>query len=503
MRIELKNDAGSPLRWQVAVADRLRSAGHDIACVERPGSIGHSLGGGFSLLLRLERLIYGFAGPLRSEAGSWPTSLARTSEERDLVVDFTGEALTSPVTVPTLVPLYDGVASETAAVAALLDSRSPLLAIALRRPGDGSARIVARALPAIEEPSIVCRALERVLAHMERLVLRRVERFQSGPREAEEDAAPVASLSAVPGRAQAALFVGRILATKIAARLSRLCTLSEHWHIGWRRTQGDEISARRALPRAPFSFIPDDANRYFADPFVFWQDGTAYIFCEEFPYATGRGVISVFSIRQDGTVSEPRIVLERPYHLSYPMVFEREGRIFMIPETSANRTIEIYAAADFPHRWVLEARLVENVSAADATLVERDGRLWLFAAINEKGASSWDSLGLFHATRLMGPWTPHAGNPVLIDAAAARPAGMMFERNGELIRPAQDCTGGYGSALALCRVDRLDVEHYRQSVLARLVPDTGWRTSGMHTLNAAGGIEVIDCARTRWRWPSA
>jgi hypothetical protein len=225
----------------------------------------------------------------------------------------------------------------------------------------------------------------------------------------------------------------------------------------------------------------------------------AHVFCEEFPYATGKGVISAFAIHPDGTMSEPRVVLERPYHLSYPMVFERQGRIFMIPESSANRTIEMYAATEFPHRWEYEATLVGGVSASDATLVEHDGRSWLFAAVNEEGGSTWDSLGLFHAARLSGPWTAHAANPVLIDSASARPAGMMVQRDGALLRPTQDCRGGYGSALTLCRIDRLDPESFRQTVLKNIGPDPRWRATGMHTLNWAHGIEVIDCAATRWK----
>ena len=247
--------------------------------------------------------------------------------------------------------------------------------------------------------------------------------------------------------------------------------------------------------------MPDDARRYFADPFVFRRDGVAHVFCEEFPYATGKGVISTFTIGRDGAVGKPRVVLERPYHLSYPMVFERDGAVFMIPESSASGAIELYRATRFPDAWELDAVLVEGVSAADATLIERGGHLWLFASIAEVGMSSWDALGLFHAPRLAGPWTAHPANPVLIDAATARPAGMMFARDGALMRPAQDCTGGYGSALTLCRVDRLDPEGYAQTFVARLVAQPSWRAEGVHTLNAAGGLEVVDCCGWRSRRP--
>jgi hypothetical protein len=396
-------------------------------------------------------------------------------------------------------PLFDGVADEAAAVEALLDGRSPHLAVALRSPGDGEARIIATAEPALEEPLIFTRSLDRVLIHMQRLLSRAIE-FFPGSHAARQDAPHTRVSSAeVLASARAAMFLGKGLAAKIAARLLRLCTHGHHWRIGWRRTQGDEVLTRLALPDAPYHFVPDDSRRYFADPFIFWKDGVAHVFCEEFPYATGKGVISAFAIGPDGTVSEPRVVLERPYHLSYPMVFEREGRIFMIPESFANRAVEIYAAKEFPHRWEYEATLIDGISASDATLTERDGRLWLFATVNDEGASTWDSLGLFHAAQLFGPWTAHAANPVLIDVTSARPAGMMAERDGILLRPAQDCTGGYGSALTLCRVDRLDAEHFQQTVLKNIKPDPRWRATGTHTLNAARGIEVIDCAGTRWK----
>ena len=358
---------------------------------------------------------------------------------------------------------------------------------------------MAAALPALPEPRIFTLSLERVLSHMGALVARTIERFAAGKLEASESAAPALPPSPPPGLARACAFLGKSLGAKIADRLTRLAAHQGHWRVGWRWAQGDEVSSRLAWPSAPYSFLPDDARRFYADPFVLWRDGLAYVFCEEYPYATGKGVISVFTVSRSGAVSTPRTVLERPYHLSYPMVFERDGQVFMIPETSANRTVEIYRATSFPDRWTLENTLLQGVSASDATLIERDGRLWLFAALAPNGGSSWDTLGLFHAAQLMGPYAPHAANPVLTDAGSARPGGMMFVRDGALIRPAQDCTGGYGSALALCRVSSLDPEHYAQTVLARLAPQSSWRAEGTHMLNAAGGLEVIDCVGLRSR----
>jgi hypothetical protein len=59
---------------------------------------------------------------------------------------------------------------------------------------------------------------------------------------------------------------------------------------------------------------------------------------------------------------------------------------------------------------------------------------------------------------------------VLLDAAAARPAGRMYRRGGILHRPAQDCSTGYGGALALCTVNRLDLDGYEQETRAVVRP---------------------------------
>jgi hypothetical protein len=76
---------------------------------------------------------------------------------------------------------------------------------------------------------------------------------------------------------------------------------------------------------------------------------------------------------------------------------------------------------------------------------------------------------------------------------------MVATTQRGLVRPAQDCRRGYGRALALARIDRLDEEGYHQTVVASLPPDERWGADGVHTLNEAGGLEAIDwLARPHW-----
>ena len=182
---------------------------------------------------------------------------------------------------------------------------------------------------------------------------------------------------------------------------------SDHWSIAWRSLSSPPLKeALSASPEHIFS-LPDTGQNFYADPFPVWKDEKTHVFCEELTYATGRGVIAHFTIDATGKASEPKIVLQRPYHLSYPFVFDHEGVTYMIPETSQNRTIELYRCDQFPDHWSFVCVLIGEIDAADATLVRHDGRFWIFASLSGEGRSSWDALGLFYSDRLEGPWQAH------------------------------------------------------------------------------------------------
>jgi hypothetical protein len=143
---------------------------------------------------------------------------------------------------------------------------------------------------------------------------------------------------------------------------------------------------------------------------------------------------------------------------------------------------------------VREATLLSGIGASDATIVRHGGRFWMLASVWD-GEGSWsDSLSIFSATDLFGPWEPHAANPVLVDQASARSAGNIVERHGRLWRPVQDLTNGPGTGIGLAEIIRLDQEKYKQKVRAVLKAPQDWPGRRLHTLNRAGRLECIDAA---------
>ncbi|MBV9245972.1 MAG: hypothetical protein JO366_14280 [Methylobacteriaceae bacterium] len=497
MRLRLIIDSGLAYVWHRRLADRLKREGHEVAIATVVRSSGDErLHRAVKIARMIERHLYRIPSdhPTALLDAEAVVALGAQAVEgqADCTIDLAGAGAPGPV----IAPRFDGSREDMAAVATIIDGRAPVIEIAYRGAADTVDRVIARGRPAIEDRAILTRALDQMAVGALRLLLQSIRRISAGEPPIETAASqPPVLASRSPFR-----HVANALAAKIAARLTGLLTYPDHWRIGWRWTKGDAVGDGLVWPQQPYRFLADDRQRYFADPFAFVHDGAAHVFCEEFPYATRRGIISMFTVTREGVASPPRPILERPYHLSYPLVFAEGGAIWMIPESSENRTVELYRAQRFPDVWVREAVLVENVVAADATLVTHGGRRWLFAAVSEDGSSSWDALGLFHALDLFGPWTAHPLNPLLIDVEAARPAGMMFTRQGRLLRPAQDCTNGYGSALTLCEVTRLDPHGYEQRIVRRLPPPASWKAHGVHTLNGAGGLEVIDCVGARRRF---
>ena len=301
------------------------------------------------------------------------------------------------------------------------------------------------------------------------------------------------------GAAGVTRFAAKSLARAAARKLYGLCYNAPHWRVGWRHVDGPDVIDLRAHPPSGWRDLPDDRSRFYADPFPIEHDGRTFMFVEDFVHALGYGVISAVEFGANGPLGTPRPVLDIGTHLSYPFVFARDGAVFMVPETVATNTVDLYRAVSFPDRWEKEATLLSSIEASDATLFEHDGRWWMLACVRDGGAYS-DALHVWSAPDFRGPWRPHRRNPVLVDIASARPAGRVVSRDGALIRPFQDCRDGYGAALGLARITRLDDDAFEQQVETILHPGPLWPGRRLHTLNRAGRLECIDGSATARRF---
>lgn len=293
---------------------------------------------------------------------------------------------------------------------------------------------------------------------------------------------------------------------RIGARLARRgiekALNVEQWFLAYRLDRSRFEAARPvSSDLSGFTRLMPPKDRYWADPFVVEKDGRYFVFFEEFLFGAGRAWIAMIEIGADGRASPPVKVLERDYHLSYPFLTGYQGGLYMIPETAQNGTVELYRCVDFPRRWRLERVLLSGARCVDATFHRAADRWWMFCNVAAQGSRMFDDeLHLFHAESLLGEWTPHRRNPVKSDVRGARPAGRLYWRNGALYRPAQVCAPLYGSGLAINRVLRLDTVDYAERQVERVLPAAHSGLLGLHTLNRAGDLTVVDAFSRRSRF---
>lgn len=236
-----------------------------------------------------------------------------------------------------------------------------------------------------------------------------------------------------------------------------------------------------------------DRSEFLADPFpVCSEPGKPRLLCE-----THRGEeTTIVAIDLDQRFGSREQLLNANGRSSYPFVLEVDGEPWVIPEQHHKGQIDAYhlnGKAMLVASWRLD-----EVAAVDATIVQHDGRWWLFCTNEAEGPNY--ALHVYWSAHPQGPWHAHARNPVKIDVTGARPAGNFFVHEGALYRPAQDCSGRYGRALSIQRIDLLTPHEFEETCVARIDPSVLQRKGavGVHTLSHGHGWIAVDAQFVRW-----
>ena len=232
------------------------------------------------------------------------------------------------------------------------------------------------------------------------------------------------------------------------------------------------------LTRASVTDVPTE---FVADPFML--DG--HMFFEVLRADTQRGEIGLATSTNGCDWTYQQIVLREEFHLSYPYVFKWQDVRYMIPETLGANAAWLYQADEFPLHWSRKAKLIDG-PCADPSIVRCNDLWWLFVC---PMPYRHDTLKLYFAEELTGPWREHPRSPIVRgDKCRARPAGRMLTLNDRVIRFAQDCVPQYGTRvrafdiLELTTTTYVEVENTASPILQP--SGNGWNANGMHHVDA-------------------
>jgi hypothetical protein len=370
---------------------------------------------------------------------------------------------------------------------------------------DGEGRRNAYESFGASDPASLRRVADRAYWKLEAALRRSVTRQVTQSRRGDRAETPAPAEWHAPSQARLGGHLLR-MALGLLRRRAMKFLLREEWFVAVARAPADPLEVQ-AIGAADQLTAP--TGRYWADPFPFAKYGHTFLFFESYAYGEGRAQIEYVDLdAASADLDNPSPVIVAPYHLSYPCVFAFGTDIFLIPESEANRTVDLYRAQHFPRKWVRERVILDDVRAVDATVYIAGKRLWLFVNIAPDGASLDDELHLLWADAPEGPWHPHPQNPIVSDARRARPAGRLFMSRSGLIRPSQDCSELYGAAVVLNRVKVLLPEAYEETPIGTVTAQALPGAVRTHTYNVLGDVRAVDGVRRVFRlrppaaWPS-
>ncbi len=272
----------------------------------------------------------------------------------------------------------------------------------------------------------------------------------------------------------------RLKVFKILKKLYWIIFSTHQWHILYKkRGANDWIRLNQ----------PNNISR--ADSFVVYENNKYYIFFEEFNIQKRHGYLCVGELNQEtNSLDNVKVILNKEYHLSFPNVFKYKNKYYMIPESHANNSIDLYEFMQFPYKLKKVKTILEG-NWADSVALNYHNKWYLFT---NKFVSSDDlhskNLSIFVADKLFDKFKQTHNSPVVTDSEFARNGGNFIQKDDKLYRISQDCKTRYGYKINIMEVETLNDKEYKEKCIKMLYPPKGY--IAFHTLNSAKDIEVAD-----------
>lgn len=273
----------------------------------------------------------------------------------------------------------------------------------------------------------------------------------------------------------------------------------DYW-IGYRFKENcliNEIDEQ--IDNIKLKYIKPSVYYWYADPMIAIINGEYYVFTEAFHRIKEKGVIAVSKLKR-GKLSKPKIVLEEPFHLSFPNVFSYKGKYYMIPESSADNSILIYEMLDSPYEWKLFKRIKTEKSYVDIAVgFDENEEPVLFLSEENEENKLIDKLCVYMFSDF--PNGDFLNSEPIYETDFSycdRNAGTICTIDQKQYRFSQiNEPHFYGKSIKIHEIKQMSSSQYTENTVGQITADrfkapNGFESKGTHTYNSVGSLEVID-----------
>jgi hypothetical protein len=261
------------------------------------------------------------------------------------------------------------------------------------------------------------------------------------------------------------------------------------WNIGFVENWQKQLSS------GIFNVIPmnhDFKDRWFADPFILNTDEEyIYLLAEEYVVSQSKGrIVKLIIKRNNYRLVSTTVVLELDTHLSFPAIIKDNGSFYFYPESAHNGKLTLYKYNEKSCSAEEDSTLSNN-SMTDGIIVKYNDNCYLFST-DKKTDGKYMQLNVYQSDSWNGQYV--IINKILFSENCARNAGNWFQLDGELIRPAQDCTRFYGNGIVFQEVSN-DNGNFEFKNIKKMYPYKNKWKGGIHTFNTFNTLEntaVVD-----------
>lgn len=281
--------------------------------------------------------------------------------------------------------------------------------------------------------------------------------------------------------------------------LKKIVCFEEIYTIAYRRRDGHTLLDSDLLA---FDRIPYDDTFWYADPILTTYRGEEVLLMESFDMRTQLGSIACARFGEDGRLSAPQVIIQEPYHMSFPMVFFWQDALYMIPETCGNRSLNLYRCLGEITEWSLvksfpvKERLVDTVVIA----CHEDCVELICSALQDGDAfnNKWQKFRIVREEedyRLEADEIFNAGEDY---DYGHRMAGSLIVEGDRVILPTQESTEvDYGAYLYLNDFSGRDITDLlvlkKVTVDNIVLPDVAQKEQiGVHSYGLSSNYEVVD-----------